>query len=116
MRGGTVCICFKGSRNAHDLLGKTTSSQSDENLSIDVLVEDFCALLQTIYPDAAAAPTLMVKLILHYVYQLLTLKQLVGHSMGGSVCVRACPILQHHKYRIAGVAVLDVVEGTLTSP
>ncbi|OAX41924.1 protein phosphatase methylesterase [Rhizopogon vinicolor AM-OR11-026] len=76
--------------------GKTTSSQSDENLSIDVLVDDFCALIQAIYLDAAAAPTLM----------------LVGHSMGGSVCVRACPILQQHKYKIAGVAVLDVVEGT----
>jgi hypothetical protein len=32
--------------------------------------------------------------------------------MGGSVCVRACPILQQRKYNIAGVAVLDVVEGT----
>jgi hypothetical protein len=32
--------------------------------------------------------------------------------MGGSVCVRACPILQQQKFNIAGVAVLDVVEGT----
>ncbi|KAJ8592850.1 protein phosphatase methylesterase [Rhizopogon salebrosus TDB-379] len=91
MRNDVGVLAFDARRH-----GKTTSSQSDENLSIDVLVEDFCALLQTIYPDAAAAPTLM----------------LVGHSMGGSVCVRACPILQHHQYRIAGVAVLDVVEGT----
>lgn len=31
--------------------------------------------------------------------------------MGGSVLVRACPMLQENKYRITGVAVLDVVEG-----
>jgi hypothetical protein len=37
--------------------------------------------------------------------------QLVGHSMGGSVIVRSCPKLLEKKYRIAGVAVLDVVEG-----
>ncbi|OJA08331.1 hypothetical protein AZE42_07215 [Rhizopogon vesiculosus] len=91
MKGGVGVLAFDARRH-----GKTTSSQSDENLSIDVLVEDFCALIQAIYLDAAAAPTLM----------------LVGHSMGGSVCVRACPILQQHKYKIAGVAVLDVVEGT----
>lgn len=73
MQGGMVCIRFKGTQNAHRLSGKTTSSQSDEDLSIDILVEDFCALLQTIYPDIAAAPTLMVKFILHYKSQLLTL-------------------------------------------
>lgn len=28
--------------------------------------------------------------------------------------VRACPLLQQRKYRIAGVAVLDVVEGQIT--
>jgi len=37
--------------------------------------------------------------------------QLVGHSMGGSAIVRSCPKLLEKKYRIAGVAVLDVVEG-----
>jgi protein phosphatase methylesterase 1 len=31
--------------------------------------------------------------------------------MGGSVIVRSCPKLLENKYRIAGVAVLDVVEG-----
>lgn len=31
--------------------------------------------------------------------------------MGGSVVVRACPTLLDWKYRIGGVAVLDVVEG-----
>lgn len=37
--------------------------------------------------------------------------QLVGHSMGGSAVVRSCPKLLEKKYRVAGVAVLDVVEG-----
>ncbi len=37
--------------------------------------------------------------------------QLVGHSMGGSVVVRACPVFLDLKYRVTGVAVIDVVEG-----
>lgn len=32
--------------------------------------------------------------------------------MGGAVVVRSCPQLQDSKYRIAGVSVLDVVEGS----
>jgi len=35
----------------------------------------------------------------------------VGHSLGGSVCVRVSPVLLERKYRITGVAVLDIVEG-----
>jgi hypothetical protein len=31
--------------------------------------------------------------------------------MGGAVVVRVCPLLQTKKYRVGGVAVLDVVEG-----
>ena len=31
--------------------------------------------------------------------------------MGGSVIVHACPLLLDKKYRLTGVAVLDVVEG-----
>ncbi|KAF9449758.1 protein phosphatase methylesterase [Macrolepiota fuliginosa MF-IS2] len=76
--------------------GKTTSTADDSDLSINVLVEDFYALLQAIFPDPGAAPTLL----------------LVGHSMGGSVVVQACPKLLEHKYKITGVAVLDVVEGS----
>ncbi|KAJ6520681.1 hypothetical protein DFH09DRAFT_1309406 [Mycena vulgaris] len=38
--------------------------------------------------------------------------QLVDHSMGGAVTVRACPLLLEHKYPVSGVAVLDVVEGS----
>lgn len=32
--------------------------------------------------------------------------------MGGSIVVRTCPQLLEHKYKVTGVAVLDVVEGT----
>jgi len=89
MRGDMVSIPFEGTRNAHHLSGKTTSSQSDEDLSIDVLVEDFCALLQTIYPDVAAAPTFMVKFIIHYASQLLTL-QAASWTQYGRFCLRTC--------------------------
>ncbi|KII84405.1 hypothetical protein PLICRDRAFT_46311 [Plicaturopsis crispa FD-325 SS-3] len=76
--------------------GKTTSSGSDENLSIDILSSDLCALLGKLFPDPKASPTIV----------------LVGHSMGGAVVVRACPLLLASGYKIVGVAVLDVVEGT----
>ncbi|KAG5638531.1 hypothetical protein H0H81_012031 [Sphagnurus paluster] len=78
--------------------GKTlsTSEKVDEDLSIDILVDDLVGVIQAVFPDPASAPTLL----------------LVGHSMGGSVVVRCCPILLQHHYRITGVAVLDVVEGS----
>ncbi|KAF9231023.1 Alpha/Beta hydrolase protein [Melanogaster broomeanus] len=78
--------------------GKTMpmEGQSDQNLSMDVLVDDLVALVQAVFRDVQVAPTIM----------------LVGHSMGGSVVVHACPKLQELKYVISGVAVLDVVEGT----
>ncbi|KAJ3874369.1 Alpha/Beta hydrolase protein [Lentinula edodes] len=78
--------------------GKTmsTSNQPDEDLSIGVLVDDFVEVVETIYPDAQASPNLI----------------LIGHSMGGSIVTRACAILLDRKYRIGGVAVLDVVEGS----
>ncbi|KAJ3711075.1 hypothetical protein DFJ43DRAFT_1134273 [Lentinula guzmanii] len=66
--------------------GKTvsTSDQPDEDLSIDVLVNDFVEVIQTVYPDPQASPSLIP----------------VGHRMGGSI------------YKIGGVVVLDVVEGS----
>ncbi|KAG6915817.1 hypothetical protein DXG01_009691 [Tephrocybe rancida] len=78
--------------------GKTvsTSDQTEDDLSIDVLVADFSEALRAIYPDPSVAPSLLF----------------VGHSMGGSVVTRSCPILLEHKYRVTGVAVLDVVEGS----
>jgi len=50
--------------------------------------------LTIVYADPESAPSLL----------------LVGHSLGGSVCVRAVPLLLERKYRLTGVAVLDVVE------
>ncbi|KXN82981.1 Protein phosphatase methylesterase 1 [Leucoagaricus sp. SymC.cos] len=76
--------------------GKTTSTVDDSDLSIDVLVEDFLELIRAVFSDSATTPTLL----------------LVGHSMGGSVVVQACPGLLERKYKITGVAVLDVVEGS----
>ncbi|KZP22623.1 protein phosphatase methylesterase [Athelia psychrophila] len=78
--------------------GKTTptADASDTDLSIGVLVSDFFGLIQTIFPDPSVAPTLI----------------LIGHSMGGSVVTRACPLLLDQKYQVGGVAVLDVVEGS----
>jgi protein phosphatase methylesterase 1 len=32
--------------------------------------------------------------------------------MGGSVVTKSCPILLQNKYKISGVTVLDVVEGS----
>ncbi|THU97124.1 protein phosphatase methylesterase [Dendrothele bispora CBS 962.96] len=76
--------------------GKTTSSEPDDDLSIDVLVQDFVEAVSAVFTDVATAPTLL----------------LVGHSMGGSIITRACPLLMEKKYKITGVAVLDVVEGS----
>jgi protein phosphatase methylesterase 1 len=41
--------------------GKTVSSENDENLSLDVLSDDLLQLIQTLYPDPANAPTLVVR-------------------------------------------------------
>ncbi|THH08116.1 hypothetical protein EW146_g9099 [Bondarzewia mesenterica] len=77
--------------------GKTRpTGGSDQDLSIDVLVSDLVNLLQIVFPDPALAPSFV----------------LVGHSMGGAVIVHACPRLLERKYKIGGVAVLDVVEGS----
>ncbi|KAI9446926.1 protein phosphatase methylesterase [Russula earlei] len=78
--------------------GKTmpTEESSDEDLSLEILVQDLCNLLQVVFPDTTAAPSLL----------------LVGHSMGGAVVVDAVPHLLEARYRVSGVAVLDVVEGT----
>uniref|UniRef100_V5F069 Protein phosphatase methylesterase 1 n=2 Tax=Kalmanozyma brasiliensis (strain GHG001) TaxID=1365824 RepID=V5F069_KALBG len=66
-------------------------------MSIDVLSSDLLALLSTLYPKVEEMPSLV----------------LVGHSMGGSVVVSAAHALSAQGFnRIAGVAVLDVVEGT----
>ncbi|KAF8150993.1 Alpha/Beta hydrolase protein [Crassisporium funariophilum] len=77
--------------------GKTTATEADDSdLSIHVLVADFCAIIESVFKQPTASPSFL----------------LVGHSMGGSVVARSCPQLLEKKYRIAGVAVLDVVEGS----
>ncbi|KAI0305478.1 protein phosphatase methylesterase [Multifurca ochricompacta] len=68
----------------------------DEDLSLDILVQDLHNLLRVVFPVPSVAPSLL----------------LVGHSMGGAVIVRVVPLLIEAKYRVSGVAVLDVVEGT----
>jgi len=76
--------------------GKTTSSEDDSNLSIEILAVDLVGLIRAIFPNPISSPTLL----------------LVGHSMGGSVVVTACPVLLSEHYQVCGVAVLDVVEGS----
>ncbi|KAF8589894.1 protein phosphatase methylesterase [Ramaria rubella] len=77
--------------------GRTSSNASTEalDLSIERLCSDLVELIKTIFPAPSESPTLL----------------LVGHSMGGSVTVRASSPLLADKYKLAGVAVLDVVEG-----
>ncbi|PIL32361.1 hypothetical protein GSI_05607 [Ganoderma sinense ZZ0214-1] len=73
---------------------QTLSNPEQDNLDVEVLTADLVNLIRTVFPDVETAPSFL----------------LVGHSLGGSVCVRACPLLQQHHYRIAGVCVIDVVE------
>ncbi|KAH7928324.1 protein phosphatase methylesterase [Leucogyrophana mollusca] len=89
-------FAFDARRHGKTALMHNSDGFSDEDLSIDVLVADFFDLLQTAFPNPTTAPTFL----------------LIGHSMGGSVVVRTCPLLQEKKYAIAGVVVLDVVEGS----
>ncbi|KAG8703253.1 Protein with carboxyl methyl esterase activity [Ceratobasidium sp. 423] len=80
--------------------GKTTPlDESDPNadvLDLSVLAADFVNLLSTLFPKPAEAPSLI----------------LLGHSMGGTAVVHACPSLLEKGYRVSGIAVLDVVEGS----
>lgn len=79
-----------------------------------MLVDDLVELLRTLFPDVSAAPTLLVRLaaLCEPRMSLTVAEQLVGHSMGGAVVVRASSRLLDLKFRVTGVAVLDVVEGT----
>ncbi|KZT19623.1 hypothetical protein NEOLEDRAFT_1183192 [Neolentinus lepideus HHB14362 ss-1] len=94
MTGGKLGVLAVDARRH----GKTVpmDGASDEDLSIGVLTDDLTELLKTVFPDAKAAPELL----------------LVGHSMGGAVVVHACPQLIDAGYSVLGVVVLDVVEGT----
>ncbi|KAH9902379.1 protein phosphatase methylesterase [Cubamyces lactineus] len=89
---GVLAYDCRGHGKTKHLSGEETPAE--ENLDIEVLTADLVNLVQAVFPDPQAAPSLL----------------LVGHSLGGSVSVRACPVLQQHNYRITGVAVIDVVE------
>ncbi|CAO1632892.1 unnamed protein product [Parajaminaea phylloscopi] len=84
--------------------GRTTHPSSISlplNMSPDRLSQDCVAILTKLYPDASRMPSLL----------------LAGHSMGGSVVVslsRALQSLHPTPARVAGVVVMDVVEGTAT--
>lgn len=47
------------------LSGKTLpiEGSSDENLSLEILVQDLNNLLQVVFPDPAAAPSLLVRVL-----------------------------------------------------
>ncbi|KAL2497475.1 esterase/lipase/thioesterase family protein [Abeliophyllum distichum] len=78
---------------AMDLRGHGKSSTEDElNLSIETLCNDVLAVLKTMYGDSPPAIVL------------------VGHSMGGSVAVHVAAKKALHS--LAGLIVVDVVEGT----
>ncbi|KAF8512476.1 protein phosphatase methylesterase [Gautieria morchelliformis] len=74
---------------------ESTAAAEEMDLSVERLCVDVVELIKTIFPTPSESPTLL----------------LVGHSMGGSVIVRASGALLAAKYKLAGVAVLDVVEG-----
>lgn len=102
-------------------VGKTFSiSKPGEDpvldLSLPTLSSDFVNLLVTLYPDPSVAPTFIVSMSVAaaavYARTVHTSFQLVGHSMGGAVITRASSTLLEKKYRVGGIAVLDVVEGT----
>ncbi|XP_046751627.1 protein phosphatase methylesterase 1 isoform X2 [Diprion similis] len=74
---------------AIDLRGHGDSHTSnDDDLSADSLASDVAAIIEATTENSPVI--------------------LVGHSMGGAVAVRAAPLIPN----IAGMAVIDVVEGT----
>lgn len=68
------------------------------DMSLEQLTNDYVSVLLKLYPPPTPMPTFV----------------LVGHSMGGSVVVSLSTALQSlpRPAKVAGVAVLDVVEGT----
>ncbi|ORY28140.1 putative structural constituent of ribosome [Naematelia encephala] len=79
--------------------GKTRTEgpkEKDTDLSLPTLLNDFMGVLQHLFPDPKESPSLV----------------LLGHSMGAAPILSASPLLQQAGYTVAGVGVLDVVEGT----
>ncbi|KZW03635.1 protein phosphatase methylesterase [Exidia glandulosa HHB12029] len=81
---------------AHGELISSTTTAQELDLSLERLSADFVHLVKALYPNPAQAPSFLF----------------VGHSMGGAVVVDACPVLLDLKYRVVGVTVIDVVEGS----
>lgn len=83
------CQCL-----AIDLRGHgDTHTNNDEDLSADTLSNDVIAVLKAMYPEDNA-PNFI----------------LIGHSMGGAVCVHVAD--KYELNTLQGVVVIDVVEGT----
>ncbi|KAL7413166.1 Alpha/Beta hydrolase protein [Mrakia frigida] len=80
----------------HGATPNPTSTAALLDLSLETLTSDFLAFLQTMFPNPKASPAFI----------------LVGHSMGAAPVLEASPQLQKLGYRVSGVAVLDVVEGS----
>ncbi|EIW71846.1 hypothetical protein TREMEDRAFT_28267 [Tremella mesenterica DSM 1558] len=78
--------------------GKTRTDPVDEenDLSTSTLLSDFVSLIQHLFPNPIISPSLL----------------LMGHSMGAAPILASAPILQEKGYKVVGVIVLDVVEGT----
>ncbi|CAK9784011.1 hypothetical protein CC85DRAFT_268296 [Cutaneotrichosporon oleaginosum] len=76
--------------------GKSRTEGDERDLSLSTLVDDFIAVIEQMWSDPKTAPALV----------------LLGHSMGAAPIVHAAPMLQDKGYTVAGVGVLDVVEGT----
>ncbi|KZT38836.1 protein phosphatase methylesterase [Sistotremastrum suecicum HHB10207 ss-3] len=95
-RGECGLLAFDARRHGKTFPSSSSNSGDNDNLDIQVLTTDFENLIAKVFPEPARAPSLL----------------LVGHSMGGAVIVRACPQLLERKYRVTGVVVLDVVEGS----
>lgn len=78
--------------------GKTTFPlEEKKNMSLEALTSDLLALLRTMFRDVNQRPSFLF----------------VGHSMGGAVVVEAAHALEReHDIRVAGVAMIDIVEDT----
>lgn len=83
------CQCL-----AIDLRGHGDShTDDDDDLSADTMASDVVTILQTMYRSESAPNFIMI-----------------GHSMGGAICVHTAELELLHT--LLGVIVIDVVEGT----
>ncbi|CAE6465221.1 unnamed protein product [Rhizoctonia solani] len=96
MSGGELGMLIMDARGHGKTAPFDASDPNADVLDLSVLAADFVNLLSTLFPKPAEAPSLI----------------LLGHSMGGTAVVHACPFLLEKGYRVSGVAVLDVVEGS----